>query len=146
MSKRPLRCIAAICAAWVLSCPPVASADKVGPATLQLRLIGTVKSPTGGIALCLDPATGQSFSIKIGEQFAGWELRSIHDADATFENASERAVIRISSPANGMAFTPSPRAPAAPTAAATQPTPGAITPPNGAWVDGDGQVISPPRK
>jgi hypothetical protein len=146
MTKRPIGWMAATCAAWILTFPAVASTDNGGPTTLQLRLIGTIKSANGGIALCLDPATGQSFSLKIGEKFAGWELRSIHDGDAIFENASGRVVIRISSPANGMPFTPPPSVPVVPTPGATQPTPGAITPTKGTWVDGDGQMISPPRK
>jgi hypothetical protein len=137
------RALCLTAAVWISFVSVAQAGDATG---LQLRLIRTVKSTTGGIALCLDPATGQSFSMKIGEKFAGWELRAIHDAEAIFEGTSARAVIRISNPADGVVFTPSPSARTEPTISPTQPTRGPLTPSNGAWMDGDGQLISPPRK
>ena len=147
MIQRPICWLAAVCAASVLATAAPARAEDAVPAALQVRLLGTVKSPRGGIALCLDPATGRSFSLKIGEKFAGWNLRSIHDGEAIFVNESSFAqtIIRMSSPANGVIFTPPPRPPAAAAPAPAQPSQ-ALAVPTGTWKDGDGQMISPPRK
>jgi hypothetical protein len=141
MASRLAYTAAIICAAWIFVSP--GAADDLDTTTLQLRLTGTVKTPNGGIAFCIDPATGQPLSIKVGEKFSGWELRSIHDGAATFVNeVSAQATIRISSPVDGRALVVSPSVPASSTVPSVGPAPLAV--PSGRWVDGDGQMISPP--
>lgn len=142
MASRLAYAAAIICAAWIFVSP--GAADDLDTTTLQVRLTGTVKTPNGGIAFCVDPATGQPLLIKVGEKFSGWELRSIHDGNATFVNeaSAAQATIRISSPADGRALAAPPSAPTGSTlSSVTQPPP--VAPP-GRWVDGDGQMISPP--
>jgi hypothetical protein len=143
-----IRFIAALCAVCALA--GTVAAETAGRGTLAWRLLGTVRSASGDIALCFDPATGQSFSLKVGQKFAGWQLRAVEEEDAVFVNdSSDRAVIKISSPA-GAAALPRPASP--PTAPAPAPVQSqrdngpAAPQPKETWVDGDGQVISPPKR
>jgi hypothetical protein len=50
----------AILVSWMLGLSGGHATD--GP---QVQLIGTVNTPHGGLAICRDPSTGQTFSLKI---------------------------------------------------------------------------------
>jgi hypothetical protein len=147
MTNRALNRIAAISILYALSTVELLCADH-----LPMRLVGTVRGPEGGIAICLDRALGQTFSLKIGERFRGWVLREVRGENAIFEQtgSSARAVVTIESSATGVALA-SPVLPHVPAAAGPQASPGqapqaSSAPPKGKWVDGDGQVIDPPKR
>lgn len=112
----------------------------------QLRLIGTVRGAGGGIAVCLDPATAQPFSLRVGENFNGWELLSVGAERAVFakSGSSTRAIVTIDAPANNAASAPPPQPPVAAPQPATVQSPRTSQPRNGTWMDGDGQMIDPP--
>src|SRR5256885_10699270 len=101
MTQRTLCWTAAFCISIA-----VARADDA--ASPQLRLTGTVRSVDGGIALCLDLATAQPFSLKVGQKFHGWELVAVRAEDAIFARPDPpaRAVVSIASPARGVIFAP----------------------------------------
>ncbi len=147
MTNHALSRIAAIWALYVLSTVELLCADH-----LPMRLVGTVRGPAGGIAICLDRTLGQTFSLRIGEQFRGWVLREVRGENAIFEQtgSSARAVVTIESSATGVALVP-PVLPQVPAAAAPQASPAQAPQapsgvPKGKWVDGDGQIIDPPKR
>jgi len=122
-------------------CPDGHAAD--GP---RLQLIGTVQAPHGGLVICRDPSTGQTFSLKNGGSFDGWTLTAVGRDDATFERAFVSARLYVSSPA-GQTFAPV--VPAAPRPAAPTPPPTSGQPasaPPGKFLDGDGRIIDPPKR
>jgi hypothetical protein len=155
--------LAVICAASV-------STASLGAGKPELRVIGAVRTPNGGVAICRELTTGQVFSLKTGDSFRGWRLSALTIDRVTFERDSEKAVLEITETANS-AVSPPTRAPAvslapqppilspAPQAPTTSPIPqltvdapgapagaGAMpSVPMGKWVDGDGQVIDAPR-
>lgn len=105
-------------------------------------LVGTIRGPEGGIAICVDPTTAQTFPLRVGQKFDGWELLSVQAERAVFakEGSSTQAVIHIESFATGVA-----RVPSAPPQAGPLPPPPPSAVPKGKWVDGDGQIIGPPK-
>jgi hypothetical protein len=130
------------CAAFMVQ--PGACAEAPGPAAPQLRLIGTIKTPGGGMAIFLDARSGQSFSLKVGDNFERWTLRSVQDRRVTFKNASDRTSLELLEPANGIVFQPSRATDPGPQAATPPPRSTAAAPAGGSWMDGDGNMIAPP--
>jgi hypothetical protein len=130
--------------ASLISCSAARAAD--GP---HMQLIGTVQASDGGLIIGRNTSSGQTFSLKNGSNFEGWTLTDIGRDDATFEKASTSAKIQILSPINP-GSTPMPVA-APQTTAATAPIAPVSPPPSPSevpkrkWVDGDGQIIDPPR-
>ena len=145
MTRRMLCWTAAF---WIAAASAVARADDAS--VPQLRLTGTVRTSGGGIALCLDPATAQPFSLKVGQKFHGWELVAVRAEDAVFakRDPPAQAVVTIASPATRGIFTPPPQsAVASQSASAKSPQPPRVSAhPKGTWKDGDGQMIGPPRR
>jgi general secretion pathway protein N len=127
--------------------PPPPAAE---PEQLALRLLGTITGQESGIAICLNLATNDVVRVRTGESFDGWRLQTIRGREATFEKASRQAVLALPSPDD-------PRAPALPPQiAGAQPLPllpTNATPPrpatpqgSGTWMDGDGNMIAPPKR
>lgn len=130
--------------------PP--ATETAGPEHLRLRLLGTIVAPENGIAICLNPATGDAIRLRVGESFEGWVLRLVHGHEATFEKASQHAVLALSSPYEGLS-TPLPPQAIGAVASPQSPIPTAQpvrapvrAPASGSWMDGDGQMIAPPQK
>lgn len=136
-----------------VAAPPPPPAE---PEQLGLRLLGTIAGRESGIAICLNLATGAVVSVRTGESFEGWRLDTVRGREARFEKASREAVLALPSPDD-------PRAPALPPQilppqiAGAQPmplSPTNTTPPaqpvtsrgSGAWMDGDGNMIAPPKR
>ena len=132
---------------WIFCFSDSHAAD--GP---RVELIGTVQTPHGGVAVCRN-ATGQTFSLKSGSSFEGWTLTDVGRDDVTFVKASVSAKVQILSPITPGSMPPPQAPPPSPTAAASptadgnsQSTAGPhSTVPKGKWVDGDGQIIDPPK-
>jgi hypothetical protein len=132
--------------------PPPPPAE---PEQLSLRLLGTITGRDNGIAICLNLATSEVVRVRTGESFEGWRLRAVRGREATFEKAARQAVLALPSPddqrppalppqiAGGQPL-PLPL-PSTNTALPAQPA--AVTSrASGAWMDGDGNMIAPPKR
>jgi hypothetical protein len=125
--------------------PPAAEPEQLG-----LRLLGTITGRNDGIAICLNPATGEVLRVRTGESFEGWNLRTVRGREATFEKASQQTVLALPSPDD-------PRQPVAtpPQFAGAQApvplspvnaVPAQSVPVSGTWRDGDGNLIAAPKR
>lgn len=129
---------------------PLAAVEAAALDEPQLRLLGTIMGPGGGIAICLNRADSKVFSLRSGQSFEGWTLRSVHEHQAIFEKGPLRIALALSSPADPSHPAPTQAQPtrAAPPPIATLPA-SRIVPVNpqasGTWRDGDGQMIDPPK-
>lgn len=86
--------LAALTGAGLPASSARAAEQESGPA---LRLVGSVKSSSGGFGIFNQIATGKSVRVKIDEQFEGWTLTSIGSGEVTFERSGERVTLRTSS-------------------------------------------------
>jgi hypothetical protein len=96
-----------------------------------LTVVGTVVSESDGIGIFLDQATNGVVRLKIGENHAGWILRSVQGREASFEKDHRTATLALPPPGAQQSGQPSIPIGVAAQAAAT-------------WTDGDGQLITPP--
>jgi general secretion pathway protein N len=96
-----------------------------------LTVVGTVVSESDGIGIFLDQATNTVIRLRIGENHAGWILRSVQGRDASFEKDHRTATLALPTPGGPQSSQPSTPIGAGAQAAAT-------------WLDGDGQLITPP--
>jgi len=97
-----------------------------------LTVVGTVSAEGGGIGIFLDQATNNVIRLKIGEDHAGWILRSVQGRGASFEKDQRTATLALP--------------PAGANQSGQPPLPLGLGPQAGAtWTDGDGQLITPPR-
>lgn len=97
----------------------------------QLTLVGTVVSAHEAIAIFVEQASKTVIRLRTGQGYEGWTLRAIHERDTVFENPRHEAILAL--PARS-ATGPAANAAASPAQAL----------PSGTWMDGDGQIISPP--
>lgn len=128
---------------------PPATATQTAGERLTLRLMGTITTAENGIAICLDPATGNTIRLRVGESFEGWVLSYVHGHQAIFTKASQREVIALSTPDDRQNI-PLPPTQATNAAAAPQGVVSVVQSArglaSGTWMDGDGQMIAPPGK
>jgi general secretion pathway protein N len=101
----------------------------VEPDRPLFTLVGTIVGGRGGIGVFLDQARNV-VRLKTGQDHDGWTLRAVRGREATFDK--DRRTATLSLPAPG---TERPQA-ALPVGA----------PMGGTWMDGDGQMIAPPKK
>jgi general secretion pathway protein N len=124
--------------------PPVIAAPFVAPVTPPpkppepdqplLTLIGTIVGETDSVGVFIDQVTHNVIRLKTGEEHAGWLLRSIQGREATFQKDLRDATLALPAPgATEQAVEPSIGVPVGASAAGT-------------WMDGDGQMISPPPR
>lgn len=97
-----------------------------------LTLVGTIVGTHEGIGIFVDQSSNNIIRLTTEQDFQGWTLRAVHERDAVFEKSQSQAILVL--PARSA--TDQPATAAANRAAAT---------PSGVWMDGDGQMISPPR-
>jgi general secretion pathway protein N len=99
-----------------------------------LTLMGTVVGESEGIGIFLDQVTSNVVRMRTGEGHAGWLLRSIVGREAIFENGRRSATLTLPVPAADQAT--------------RLPTGSSVIARSGgdAWMDGDGQLISPPPR
>lgn len=97
-------------------------------------VIGAVRAPDGGLAICRD-AAGHVFSLGVGASFNGWTLTSVARDEATFVHDSGTVVLRVTETSSMPVASP----------AQHQPDPLMPRAPKGKWLDGDGQIIDPPK-
>jgi general secretion pathway protein N len=127
--------------------PPVVAAPPVRPVAAQpaepdhplLTIVGTIVGESDSIGVFIDQATNDVIRLHNGQDHNGWVLRSVHGREAMFEKDSRRAILALPVPG----ATPGPAAAPNQPVQAALPLPAAAQPGN-TWVDGDGQMITPP--
>ena len=113
---------------------PRVAAPPAEPERPDLSLVGTVAGETSGIGVFIDNSTRDVVRIKTGEGHTGWILRSVAGREVTFDNG--RRSVTLALPASGTA----------PGTIGAIPAPAAAQAAGNTWVDGDGQLIAPPKK
>jgi hypothetical protein len=92
-----------------------------------LTLVGTVVGKQQRIGVFVDQASKKVISLKIGQGYDGWTLRTVGDRDAVFQRHQREVVLAL--PARS---------------ATDQAAIPAVNAAAGTWMDGDGQMIGPP--
>lgn len=118
-----------------------------------LTIVGTVVSASDGIGLFIDQATNEVIRVHTGQSHDGWVLRSVHGREASFEKHERTSTLTLPAPGE----TPAAAAPSLASmpgrpVQATLPAPattGAVAPgapaqAGNTWMDGDGNMITPP--
>jgi hypothetical protein len=116
----------------VLLAPPVpVSLQQADPTPPALTLVGTIIGQKQNTGIFVDQVAKKIVRLRMGGVYSGWRLRAIGEHEATFEcNQREAILTMLIAGMGGRTGTPvQARLPAAPGAS---------------WVDGDGQLISPP--
>jgi hypothetical protein len=113
------------------------------PAPPQLNLVGTAVGGSEKLGIFVDQATKEVVRLRVGEGHGGWTLQAIDGREAVLRQEGREATLAL--PAEGRtdrttASLPPPLPPLAqlPPSARQRPAP------PGMWVDGDGQVTTPP--
>jgi hypothetical protein len=108
--------------------PPPKPAEPDHP---PLMLVGTIIGDNGGIGVFVDQTTQSVVRLKTGQDHEGWTLRSVRGRDAIFHK--DRRTATLSLPPSG-------------TGASAQPGIQVPVGMPGTWMDGDGQLITPPPR
>jgi len=132
VSRRPPT--PAVAAAFVPPPPPLPAPQAGEPDHPLLQLVGTIAGNSAGIGVFLDESTKDVVRLRVGETFGGWTLRSVRRRETVFDKGAQSALLSLPTPEENPSQTPAPQTASIP----IQPQ-GA-----GTWVDGDGQMISPP--
>ena len=130
--------------------PPVVAAPQLPPRPAPtkppepdhplLTIVGTVVGGSDAIGVFIDQATNNVIRLHTGQGFAGWVLRSVQGRETMFEKDSLKATLAMPLPG----AVPGPGAPSAAPAQAAVPFPTATQ--GTTWMDGDGQLITPPSQ
>jgi general secretion pathway protein N len=99
-----------------------------------LTLIGTIVGETDSVGVFIDQVTHNVIRLKTGEDHAGWLLRSIQGREARFRKDLRDATLALPAPG---ATEQAVELPIGVPVGASQ---------GGTWMDGDGQMISPPPR
>jgi general secretion pathway protein N len=111
-----------------------------------LTVVGTIIGETEGIGVFIDQATNDIIRLHTGQDHDGWILRSVRGRQTVFEKDDQTATLALPAPdaPTGPAPVPANQPTASiPVPAAASPIPAAAQAGN-TWVDGDGQLITPP--
>jgi general secretion pathway protein N len=119
-----------------------------------LTIVGTVVSESDGIGVFIDQASNEVIRLHTGQDHDGWMLRSVQGREATFEKKERSSTLAlpapgaIPGPAPAPSFASMPGQPPRPLlpapAAAAAPAPAQAQAGN-TWLDGDGNMITPPK-
>jgi general secretion pathway protein N len=161
--------------AAVAAPPPPPPPKAEAPEQPQLSLVGTVIGATGSIGVFTDQATKEIVRLGIGERHDGWILHAIDERAATFERDRREVTLALpgrngieqqgttipalaavapqpsaSMQAQTVPTVPPPRQPVRPPWMNPPQRAGSRTalqnPPAATWLDGDGQMVSPPPR
>jgi general secretion pathway protein N len=121
--------------------PAVVAAPAVAPARAAARpaepdhplltLVGTVVGTREGIGIFIDQSSKNVIRLRTGQGHDGWSLRAVHQRDAVFERRAREAILALPAPDSV-------------DQSATNAVNSRTALPSGTWMDGDGQMISPP--
>ncbi|MGA2126628.1 MAG: hypothetical protein ABSG76_10800, partial [Xanthobacteraceae bacterium] len=109
--------------------PPPPPAEPDHP---LLTLVGTVIGDGGGIGVFLDQATKAVIRLRTGQDHDGWTLRTVRGREAIFDKDRRTASLELPPPGGGPGAQPGILVPVGGPVANT-------------WMDGDGQMVAPPR-
>jgi general secretion pathway protein N len=115
--------------------PPAPVVKPAEPDHPPLEIVGTIVGGSDGIGVFIDETTRGVVRLKTGQVHDGWVLRSIEGREATFEKDRRKAKLTL--PAPGADQSTQAQAPL-PVSTGAQG--------DGAWIDGDGQRIAPPKR
>ena len=68
------------------------------PEQPQLSLVGTISGDDAGFGIFVDRATKNVLRLKVGEDFQGWQLRSIQAREASFQKNQLTFVVALPQP------------------------------------------------
>jgi general secretion pathway protein N len=134
----------------------VAPAKPPEPDHPLLTIVGTVVSASDSIGVFIDQASNEVVRIHTGQEHGGWVLRSVHGREASFEKNERKSTLALPAPGETPAAGPAPALagmgrqvpaplPVAAPAAAPVPMPAnAPAQAGNTWMDGDGNMITPP--
>jgi general secretion pathway protein N len=90
---------------------PVAAAP---PEPLALRLIGTIATPNGGIAILSEDSVRPSIRLRLGESHSGWVLREVQSREVSLEKGDriETIVLQRDNVSSNIGDPPAPVDPA----------------------------------
>jgi len=135
---------------------PVAAPKAPEPERPPLTIVGTIVGGNDALGVFVDQGTNDIIRLHTGQDHGGWVLRSVQGREAIFEKNSRNATLALPAPgalpaagapiggptlASQTAQPVQPRLPAAP-GPAQAPAPAQA---GNTWVDGDGQLIAPPK-
>jgi len=69
----------------------------------QLSLVGTIVGGDQSFAIFVDPSSKAALRLKLGEDYQGWTLRSVHGREAILERNQQTAVLSLPQPGAGEA-------------------------------------------
>jgi general secretion pathway protein N len=76
--------------------PPPPRKKPVEPPPLSL--VGTIASEDESYGIFLDPATKEAIRLKVGDDYQGWQLRTIQGREVTIEKDQQAAVLALPEP------------------------------------------------
>jgi general secretion pathway protein N len=68
------------------------------PEQPQLSLVGTISGDDAKFGIFVDQATKNVLRLRVGENFQGWELRSIQSREASFQKSELSFVVALPQP------------------------------------------------
>jgi hypothetical protein len=68
------------------------------PEQPQLSLVGTISGDDAKLAIFVDQATKAVVRLKLGENFQGWQLRSVQSREASFQKSQLTFVVALPQP------------------------------------------------
>jgi hypothetical protein len=86
----------AVVAEPVIAKPPPPRQKAIEPP--QLALVGTISGDDEGFGIFLDQATKAALRLKVGDDYQGWKLRTIHGREVTMEKDEQAAVLTLPEP------------------------------------------------
>lgn len=101
-----------------------------------LTLVGTVIGASDGIGVFVDQTAKSVVRLRTGQDHDGWTLRAVRGREAIFRKDRRAATLSL----------PSPGAESSAQAAVAVPVGMPVAAAGGTWLDGDGQMIAPPKK
>jgi hypothetical protein len=127
---------------------PVAVPTPREPDHPLLTIVGTIVGGNDAIGVFIEQATNNVIRIHAGQAHDGWVLRSVHGRETSFEKGERSAILALPAPG---ATPVSPGTPGQPVQAGLPlPAPTPVSAPGAAqagntWMDGDGNMITPPK-
>ena len=68
------------------------------PERPDLALVGTIAGGDEGFGIFVDQSTKTPLRLKVGEDYQGWKLRSVHGREATLEKNQQAVVMALPQP------------------------------------------------
>jgi hypothetical protein len=127
--------------AAIVAAPPAPPPPAPAPTGPSLSLVGTAIGGTQSIGVFVDRVTKKVIHLRTGEGHDGWMLRAIHGREAILEKDRRETTLALQAADGADREAASVAPPLFPAQQAGRQPP---VPPPGMWLDGDGQIVSPP--